>query len=126
MATTLETFRVLIPEFAGVDDTTVNTVLSLASDEMNVARWSEASLFQQGAIYLAAHKLSIRKASEDSANLALSPALVNSLTEDRLSIGFRDQAGGGAPGYSSLESTPYGQEYLRLRRKAILTPQLAE
>ena len=124
--TTLATFRRLIPEFEDESNDIVNGFLSDAVSEMNVAAWTEAGQLQRGAVYLAAHLMAVRKASEALATSAFPPSVVSNVTEDKLSIGFRDPSAGVTPGQTSLASTTYGQEYIRLRKKVILTPQLAE
>lgn len=116
MASSADTFRLLIPAYSGLSDTDINTWLGFATVEMSVSVWGD--YYTQGACYLAAHKMSL--AGVDTSGGATSGVAgggpVSSVTTARMSMSYAVASGpsGGTTYESTLMQTRYGQEYFRL------------
>lgn len=113
MSSSLTLLRTLGPELASVDDATANTFLGLAAQRLDVETWGE--LYQQGAVYLALHLLTLRaRTAAAAAGSAGSGPVVRAKAGD-VEVGF-----GAAVGVLSRDAlystTPYGIEFLALAR----------
>jgi hypothetical protein len=129
----LQKFRTLYPEFAGVADATVSEVIEDVSLELAPIVWGV--LYLRALLALSAHLLALRAQSAQAglaggAGSGLAPTGgVSSLATGGQSVSF-----GGASLVASrpdssqsdaiLASTPYGQEYLRLRGRIYTGPRV--
>jgi len=124
MSTTLTRFRLYYPEFAGVDDADVSIIIEDTSAEFIPTVWG--AYYLRGLLALSAHIMALRAQSARAgiaggAGSGLAPVGgVSSLSTGDESISFGGAglaAGSAQAGLSEaiLATTPYGQEYLRLR-----------
>jgi hypothetical protein len=113
MATSLETFRALIPEFAAQPDATVEVYLTLAVAAHNTTVWGNVYVFAM--IYYAAHAMALDPTIGSAGGSATAGALTSQKDGD-LSRGY-GSAGSTAStlGDAWLARTTYGQQYLQLR-----------
>jgi len=124
MSGSSDKLRGLWPEFASDPaDAIVDLFIETATSQMSVTRWGK--LFELGAITLAAHMLALRKRSLAAAGSALGGP-VGGLTalstgDESISFGAVGAATAGDED-TSLRTTPYGLEYLRLKSMLVLTP----
>lgn len=107
--TELQYFRLLAPEFAGVDDTTVNQWLSVAGNLANTGCLDTERAAMARALY-AAHMLSLTTRSGQGGAAAL--GAVTSEKEGDLQRSY----GGVKGGDTYLGQTSYGQQYLDITR----------
>ena len=104
-----EYFRLLAPEFASVDDATVNSWLTMAGNLIAVGCLDAERAAMAQALY-AAHLLSLTTRSGQGGAAALGP--VTSEEEGDLQRSY----GGLKGGDTILGSTSYGQQYLDVTR----------
>ena len=114
MASTLDIFRLLIPEFEDSSDSVVNTALELALTRFDTSNYGE--MLQQATVYMAAHILKVSKDSRAEKMAGLIGSQFSSVKEENLSVNRMK----GSDFSSSLESTIYGREYLELRDRCVL------
>lgn len=130
-ATVIADFREYYPEFS--DDTTwTETLLTRhledADEETGSGRWGgyldgPPSLKSRGMFAYAAHRAVIGKAASDAVaagGMPAAPAQVNSKSVGDESVGYAVSTPDArqADGYGDLKATVYGNEFLRLRRRA--------
>jgi hypothetical protein len=124
MSTTLDRFRLYYPEFAGVSDADVSIIIEDVSAEFIPTVWG--AFYLRGLLALSAHIMALRAQSARAgvaggAGSGLAPVGgVSSLSTGDQSISYGGAgiaAGSAQSGLSEaiLATTPYGQEYLRLR-----------
>lgn len=131
-ATTVADFRAYYPEFS--DDTvwtdaTLTRHLEAGAQEAGSTRWgsykaSPASLLARGIYAYAAHRAVLANAAAKAVAAGGAPSAANQVTSK--SVGDESASYAVAtPGsmseqaaYGDLASTMYGQEFLRLRRRA--------
>lgn len=112
----LARYRECFAEHASVSDDAINTALGKAAERMAPEQWGK--LFEQGALYLAAHlvELSLR-AQAFSGSGTSGAGAVTSVREGDLSVSFGSAinafASTGDAGYAT---TPYGIEYVNLKK----------
>lgn len=100
----LEYFRLLAPEFSGVDDTTVNKWLAMAGNLINVGCLTAEAAAMAQALY-AAHMLSLATRTGNSGSGAVGP-----ITREK--EGDLERSYGASKGSDTyLGQTPYGQQY---------------
>lgn len=111
MATSRELLVAVAPEFASESTGRLDTFLELAAQRLDATWWGD--LYQQGAVYLAAHLLTL--SARASAGVTGAGPIVSQRAHD-LSVGF-----GAVVGVLSedakMATTSYGIEYLNLRAK---------
>ncbi len=131
MITSIDTFRLLWPAYAGVSDGDVTIMIGLTAPEFDAGKWG--NYYLQGLLALVAHKLEIRARSAAAAGATGGPgsgltqtgAVASRATGD-VSIGFGSTgttiAGGGAAsqGDAVYATTAGGMEYLRLRGRCVI------
>ncbi len=131
MSASLTKFRLYYPEFAGVSDDDVSTVIEDCSAEFIPATWG--TLYLRGLLALSAHVLAMRARSASAAGAggagtgSAPVGGVASLKTGDLSVSFGGgsamaSGGGMASGDAIYTQTPYGLEYLRLRGRLGLAP----
>ena len=129
MSTTLDRFRLYYPEFAGVSDADVTIIIEDTSAEFIPTTWGPYYL--RGLLALSAHIMALRAQSARAgiaggSGSGLAPVGgVSSLStgDESISFGGASLAAGSAQAGLSeaiLATTPYGQEYLRLRGRLFL------
>lgn len=108
------------PEFSTVDVDELARIdrhLAYAAGQMSSAVWG--TLYQMGAVCLAAHMLKIGDMTADG-SLVTGP--LKSHKADKVVIAYDTT---GLASDAQLRMTTYGNEYLRLRRMLIRTPLVA-
>lgn len=119
MSTSRTLLRAIAPELAGVDDATVDVFLGLAAERMDATAWGD--LFQQGAVYLAAHLCVLaQRAAATGVSGGAGP--VSAIKTGDVSVSFG--AIGGVIATASMQAmstTPHGLQYLALRRQVPMT-----
>lgn len=101
--------RILAPELATVADATLDFHLARAAERMDATEWG--ALYYQGALYLAAHLATV---SSRGAGAGAGPVVSRQAGAVQISYGavvgvLNDDA--------THATTPYGIEYLNLRRQ---------
>ena len=114
---TLETLRLVAPEFADVADDTVNSVLQLAACVMDVLAF-DADVRAYAVALRGAHMLKLRKDSSAAASSQIA-SNAGTVREGDLSISI-DRGARDGTGVDDLSSTIYGRAYLALRHGQIL------
>lgn len=106
---TLVNFRLLFPEFDGVDDARVELFLQCAIDAMN-----SGECYAKATLYRTAHELSLNiQQSSGSDNVSGAGALT-SASADGLSVAFASVDWANSADGSWWSKTPYGQKYMQL------------
>jgi len=119
---TVNLFKTLIPDLSGETDDTIETFLKAAVDQrMNVSAWAEAGKFHQGAIYLAAHLLTLTKRTQVQASGSQGVGAVTDLSEGDLSVSY-EGAGKAADEDPDLAQTSYGLRFKAMRDSLPSTP----
>lgn len=118
--TTLETFRLVAPEFSAVNDATVNNAITFVSDEISESKFG--SLYTKALAYLAAHFFAWNAiATAGSTSGAAVGGRIVSEKEGDLSRSYADNGSQVSSSFTdNLERTAYGLEYKRLARKRIV------
>lgn len=111
----LDTVRAIAPaQTADLTDDEVEVFIALAADRLSAEVWG-ARLYPQGVAYLAAHLLTITaRGAAGGGSGAAGP--VRQEMAGRVMVSYSDSAASSGAG-SDLGATPYGQEFLALRRK---------
>lgn len=132
---TVDDFRDYYPEFSDETDYTDNSVLKAlhnANAETGSKRWGsysfdastlKASFKARGLFAFAAHTVALAKASQratEAGMVASAPARVASKTvgDESVSYAVPTPTATQAAGMGDLNTTIYGQEFMRLRRRA--------
>ena len=118
----VDKLRAFYPEFASVTafpDATITVFIEAAAEEISDEVWD--TLYVRGALALAAHMLALAKRSTSNAGASISAGgAIASMGTGEESISFA--TGSGTADQTSLQSTIYGQEYLRLEAKVSGSP----
>lgn len=120
--TVLETFRFVAAEFAAVSDATVNMAIEFVSNEISESKYG--SDYTKALAYLAAHFLAWQAVvSAGSTSGAAIGGRIVSEKEGDLARSYADNGSNNTNGTytDNYERTAYGLEFLRLRRKHILS-----
>lgn len=128
----LAKFRLKYPEFSTVDDTTVNFWLQEAIDCLSESAWGDC--YEKAVIAYAAHLLALSQLRisgtqiDDDGNVVVQQTgVIANASADGLSVGFAQNAGvtGANDVDALLQQTPYGQEYLSLKRRCLSRGRVA-
>lgn len=122
-------FREYYPEFTDTTDWTPESLtryLEEADDETGSSRWggySSNSLKARGLFAYAAHRAVVMKAAAravEAGGMPGAPKEVQSKSvgDESVSYAVPTPEAGQADGYGDLKATVYGQEFIRLRRRA--------
>lgn len=120
--TALETFRFVAPEFATKTDLEVNSALEFASSELSESKFGTD--YTKALAYLAAHFLAWQiTVLSGSATGAATGGRIVSEKEGDLSRSYADNSGNQTTGTytDNFERTAYGLEYLRIRKKHVMS-----
>ncbi len=112
MAVTIPQFRTRFPEFGGESDARIQLYLDDAGLEINDDQWGV--LADRGHLYLAAHFTFLackREAGED-----VDPGQIKSEQVGEVRQSYAVSEPGADNMNQELYVTPYGKEYLRLRK----------
>ena len=120
MTPDLTTFRALYPEFNDVTDATVTLYIESSKEVLSEQNWGRC--WSKAVLLLAAHdlKLSLERQAGFSPDTPSAAGALTSASAGGLSVGF-----GYAEFFTRTASnsyyskTPYGQEYLVLRRRCL-------
>jgi hypothetical protein len=121
-----DNLRVLYPEFASTTDwldATIEQFIGWAALELDAETWGVH--FERGSLALAAHLMALAKRSQAGADstAGASTGAVTGLRTGQESITFSAPAAAqAAASDSSLGSTIYGLEYIRLRERVVAGP----
>lgn len=111
-----DTLIAIAPEFAG--DTAIGQMLTWAAQRIDAEAWGD--LYEQGCIYLACHMLETkRRGSEGSAGAG--PVVGEQAGELKRSYGA---VVGVLDSDAVYATTPYGVQYLTLRRQVAAWPMV--
>lgn len=110
-------FKLLLPEFASVDDARLVVFIEKADPYFDVCRWGD--LLEDGVLMLVAHTLSMADLRAKQAANPLGFANAMSQTGKKVGdVSVTRDAGLMAKGQDEdLYLTPYGQTFLALRRQ---------
>lgn len=125
MTPNLETFRIIYPEFVTIDDTVVQFWIDDAIEFLLESAWGKC--YPKAVLSLSAHELSLTQSRQ--ANSAVNAAglvevgqsgIISSASEGDLSVSFESKSETAKTADSSIYSqTPYGLQYLSLRRQCL-------
>lgn len=119
MAPTASDLKTRFPEFDSVADATVNLFISDAALSINTSVFGNKSDLAN--IYLAAHLLSLSDVSGGGGGAA------GQITEEKVGDLTRKYGSGSVSvNNDGINSTKYGQAYLRLRKESVLKPILVK
>lgn len=119
MATALETFRIIAPEFSSTSDATVNNWLTLAVQEHNTTVWGNS--YVTAMAYFAAHQMASTPGLGAAASGAAGPLTQQKDGDLSRSYGTTAIPSTMSSGDQSLMLTTYGQKYLHIRNSRALT-----
>ena len=130
MAADLPTFRLLFPEFpAGTsEDTRIQFWIDRAVAYLNPDSWGDC--LDDATLYWAAHKLALsngRGVNDAAINGSGSAGVIQSASVDGVSTSFAVSkvASQGNEADTQYNRTPYGQQFLALRRSCVSSGRLA-
>lgn len=107
----IDTVKFIAPtQTASLTDDQINTAIELAAARISACIWGD--LYSQGVAYLAAHLLALRERASSGGGGAVGP--VTQEMAGRVQISYAVPQGWDGDG---LRSTPFGQDFLDLRRK---------
>lgn len=111
----LDTVRAIAPvQTASLTDEQIEVFIELAQDRMHPTVWG-TRLYPQGLAYLTAHLLTIsQRGAAGGGTGAAGP--VKQEMAGRVMVSYSDTASAGG-GTHELAQTPFGNEFLALRRK---------
>jgi hypothetical protein len=120
---TLDVFKLLVPETAGVADATLSQFLSLAALRMTAAEWG--AVYEQAVCYLAGHILTLSPSNPRRAGGSTHAGPVSS-----------ESAGGVSRSYGSISTktteestlamTDAGRAFLELRAQNVIGMQIID
>lgn len=117
MSSSVDKLRAVAPQFEDESDESLEVYLEMAADRLDASAWGK--LFEQGAVYLAAHLLTVRNRAQQAAQHGgTAGGGVTSVSEGDQSISYAE--GGktaSTPSEEALSSTQYGQQFLSLRNQ---------
>jgi len=117
-------FRLIAPEFSGTSDDDVDMWISLTRPLVSKRRFG--SVYGQALALLAAHRMSLGGAHGEDPLADIGKIGVGGLmrvtdySEGETSVGFNSDMSQYAQADAELTLTPYGVQYLTLRRKCIV------
>lgn len=110
----LDTVKAIAPtQTTGMTDSAINVFIELAVERLGPCQWGD--LYSQGVAYLAAHLLTITARGGSGGGTGAAGPVQQEMA-GRVMVSYANAAASGGSG-SDLNSTPYGQEFLALRRK---------
>jgi len=118
--------RILYPEFADLTaypDAVADIFYQEAQKELCRDTW--ATFFERGTMALAAHLMAVAKRSANGANSAFGAGVanINNIKTGDEQVAFAAVgAATGSPHETSLRTTPYGLEYIRLAERILGHP----
>jgi len=114
----LEIFRIVATEFSDVKDKDVKKWLQLTAPIISKKRFGK--LYEQALALLTAHRLKMAGYGDSSYGTVGDTLRVGNFSEGETSIGFTTNQQTNLLADGELSLTPYGLEYLTLRRLAII------
>lgn len=118
MTTAPEIFRLVATEFEDLSDETVENWLDLTRPFISKRRFGK--LYEQALAYLTAHRLKMAGYGNSTLGTVGDSLRVASYTEGETSVSFSVNQGTNLLADAELALTPYGIEYLSLRRMVII------
>lgn len=111
-------FRLVATEFETLDDETVEAWLSLTSPLISKKVFGK--LYDQAVALLTAHRLKMAGYGDNQYGTIGDTLRIGSYSEGETSIGFNVNQGTSLMADAELTLTPYGLEYLTLRRLVVI------
>lgn len=121
--TPIEMFRLVAAEFSGVEDSAVLQWLELTAPL--VSKRAFGRRYDQALVLLTAHRLKMAGYGDSSCGTVGDALRIGSYSEGETSIGFTVSQATNLLADAALALTPYGLEYLALRRLAVIPIQTA-
>lgn len=119
MMTAPEIFRLVATEFDDLADDTIKNWLELTEPYISKKRFGK--LYEQALAYLTAHRLKMAGYGDSTLGTVGDSLRVASYTEGETSVSFAVNQGTNLLADAELSLTPYGLEYLSLRRMVIIS-----
>lgn len=116
--TAIEIFRMVATEFAGTNDSDVEKWLELTAPLISKKRFGK--LYEQAHALLTAHRMKMAGYGDSSYGTVGDTLRVGNYSEGDTSIGFTTSQANNLLADGELSLTPYGLEYLSLRRLVII------
>lgn len=116
--TPIEIFRLVATEFSSMEDTTVSQWLELTSPLISKRVFDK--LYDQALALLTAHRLKMAGYGDSSYGTVGDTLRIGSYSEGETSIGFTVNQATNLLVDAELTLTPYGLEYLSLRRLVVI------
>lgn len=116
-------FRLVATEFADLNDETVVSWLELTAPLISKRRFGR--LYDQALALLTAHRLKMAGYGDSSYGTVGDTLRIGSYSEGETSIGFTVNQGTNLLADAELALTPYGLEYLTLRRLVVISIRTA-
>ena len=116
--TAIEIFRLIATEFKTVPDESLEKWLELTAPYISKRRFGR--LYDQALALLTAHRMKIAGYGDSSYGTVGDTLRVGSFSEGETSIGFTTNQATNLLADGELALTPYGLEYLSLRRMVII------
>ena len=116
--TPIEIFRLVATEFSSMEDTTVSQWLELTSPLISKRVFGK--LYDQARALLTAHRLKMAGYGDSSYGTVGDTLRIGSYSEGETSIGFTVNQATNLLVDAELTLTPYGLEYLSLRRLVVI------
>ncbi len=116
--TSIEIFRLVATEFSGMEDNTVSQWLELTSPLISKRVFGK--LYDQALALLTAHRLKMAGYGDSSYGTVGDTLRIGSYSEGETSIGFTVNQATNLLVDAELTLTPYGLEYLSLRRLVVI------
>ena len=116
--TAIEIFRLIATEFKTVPDESLGKWLELTAPYISKRRFGR--LYDQALALLTAHRMKLAGYGDSSYGTVGDTLRVGSFSEGETSIGFTTNQATNLLADGELALTPYGLEYLSLRRMVII------
>lgn len=118
MMNTLQIFRLVATEFDNLTDETIENWIELTEPLISKRRFKK--LYNQALALLTAHRLKMSGYGDSTFGTVGDTLRVGSYSEGETSIGFTVNQGTNLMADAELALTPYGLEYLSLRRLVVI------
>jgi len=118
MMNTLQIFRLVATEFDNLTDETIENWIELTEPLISKRRFKK--LYNQALALLTAHRLKMSGYGDSTFGTVGDTLRVGSYSEGETSIGFTVNQGTNLMVDAELALTPYGLEYLSLRRLVVI------
>lgn len=118
MMNTLQIFRLVATEFDNLTDETIGNWIELTEPLISKRRFGK--LYNQALALLTAHRLKMSGYGDSTFGTVGDTLRVGSYSEGETSIGFTVNQGTNLLVDAELALTPYGLEYLSLRRLVVI------